>query len=362
MSPKKTRSYRRKKNIAPNQIGKKFTNKSKKIKRKTKWFAGKDNNFMNSISSFTGVEKINIDVEDASPYALFKQIFTEEIFEHIVFETNRYAAQCNKPTFNITINDLKLFFAMNIAMTYLKYPNVRMYWSSVEGIRLNLIADIMPVNRFTDIKRYLHFEDNSIEPNIISDKFWKLRPIINMLHKSFHEAANAEEHIAIDEMMVPFKGRSHLKQYLKAKSKKWGFKIWVQANTNGYVNCFDIYQGSSNEACSLFGPIGDTVLKLCHQIHGYNHTFFIDNLFTSLPVIRELKKYQIHTVGTLRINRANDVQSMLVDPKLLQRGCTSMATSDDNITILRWKDTKVVHTISTYAGAEPKYYFILYGM
>lgn len=73
-----------------------------------------------------------------------------------------------------------------------------------------------------------------------------------------------------------------------------------------------------------------------------------------MPVLRELKKYQIHTVGTLRINRCNDVQKKLVDPKLLERGCSSIATSDDNITVLRWKDTKVVHMISTYAGAEPE--------
>lgn len=232
-------------------------------------------------------------------------------------------------------------------MTYIKYPNVRMYWSSVEGIRMNLIADTMPVNRFSEIKRFLHFEDNSNKPLTSSmDTFWKLRPVINMLHTSFHAAASAHEHIAIDEMMVPFKGRSHLKQYLISKPKKWGFKVWVQANTTGYVNCFDLYQGSSNEARSTFGPIGDTVIKLCHDIHGHNHKLYMDNLFTSLPVLLELKKYQILTVGTLRINRCNDVQKKLVDPKLLERGCSSIATSDDNITVLRWKDTSRAHDIN----------------
>lgn len=49
-----------------------------------------------------------------------------------------------------------------------------------------------------------------------------------MLHDSFHAAASPDEHIAIDEMIIPFKGRSGLKQYMKAKPKKWGFKVWVQ--------------------------------------------------------------------------------------------------------------------------------------
>lgn len=104
----------------------------------------------------------------------------------------------------------------------------------------------------------------------------------------------------------------------------------------------------------MFGPIGDTVIKLCHDIKGHNHKLYMHNLFTSLPLLRELKKNQIHTVGTMRINRCNDVQKQLVDPKLLQRGCTSIATSDDNITVLRWKDTKVVHLISIYADVEPE--------
>lgn len=30
-----------------------------------------------------------------------------------------------------------------------------------------------------------------------------------------------------------------------------------------------------------------------------------------------------------------------------------MATLDDNITVIRWLDTKAVHTISTYSGTAP---------
>lgn len=44
----------------------------------------------------------------------------------------------------------------------------------------------------------------------------------------------------------------------------------------------------------------------------------------------------------------------LVEPQLLQRGSCSIATSSDNITIVRCMDNKTVHTISTYAGALPE--------
>lgn len=141
---------------------------------------------------------------------------------------------------------------------------------------------------------------------------------------------------------------------MKAKPKKWGFKVWVQANRNGYVNCFDLYQGKSINEKFNFGPIGDTVLKLCHASKGNNHKLFMDNLFTSLHLLRELRMMDIYVIGTLRINRASGVQNHLVDSKLLQRGWSSVATTDDNITVLRWQDTKPVHTVSTYAGAHPE--------
>lgn len=243
-------------------------------------------------------------------------------------------------------------------MTYIKYPNVRMYWSSLPGMRMDLIANNMTVNRFSEIKRFLHFENNESKPNSndpSSDKYWKLRPILSMLHDSFHAAATPEENVAIDEMMVPFKGRSSQKQYLKSKPKKWGFKVWVMANSDGYVNCFELYQGASNTSIkSNYGPIGDTVIRLCHDLIGKNHKLFLDNLFTSLPLLRHLKDQHILVLGTLRLNRVPGIMEHLLDGKYLQRGWTSLATSDDNITVLRWQDNKLVHTISTYAGAIPE--------
>uniref|UniRef100_A0A2H8TXQ0 PiggyBac transposable element-derived protein 2 n=1 Tax=Melanaphis sacchari TaxID=742174 RepID=A0A2H8TXQ0_9HEMI len=275
----------------------------KKIVRKTKWFAGKDNNFSNNVPQYSGEYQINIIPPDSTPYSFFSQIFTNNIFEHIKDETIRYAIQSGKENFKLTTNELKVFFALNISMTYIKYPNVRMYWSSLPGMRMDLIANNMTVNRFSEIKRFLHFANNESKPNSndpSSDKYWKLRPILCMLHDSFHVAATPEENVAIDEMMVPFKGRSSQKQYLKSKPKKWGFKVWVMANSDGYVNCFELYQGASNTSIKLhYGPIGDTVIRLCHGLIGKNHKLFImDNLFPSLPLLRHLRDQQILVLGT----------------------------------------------------------------
>jgi hypothetical protein len=69
------------------------------------------------------------------------------------------------------MKELKVFFGINIAMTYIKYSNVRMYWSSQEGLRMNLIADAMTCNRFAEVKRFIHFADNYEKPHEVNDKY-----------------------------------------------------------------------------------------------------------------------------------------------------------------------------------------------
>jgi len=45
-------------------------------------------------------------------------------------------------------------------------------------------------------------------------------------------------------MMIPFKERSSVKQYIKSKPKPWGFKVWVLAGVSGYVYKFEMLQMS----------------------------------------------------------------------------------------------------------------------
>ena len=44
--------------------------------------------------------------------------------------------------------------------------------------------------------------------------------------------------------MIPFKGRSDLKQYMPMKPIKRGIKVWAWADANnGYVSAFEVYTG-----------------------------------------------------------------------------------------------------------------------
>lgn len=64
-------------------------------------------------------------------------------------------------------------------MSLLKLPSTRLYWSSNLG--QSQIYEIMTCNRWEEIKRHLHFNDNMMLRPAGSpghDKLFKIRPVI----------------------------------------------------------------------------------------------------------------------------------------------------------------------------------------
>ncbi|GBP85436.1 hypothetical protein EVAR_55197_1 [Eumeta japonica] len=86
-----------------------------------------------------------------TPYTFFSYIFTSQILQKIVEESNLYAVQTNvqKPL-NLSEAELRKFISVLIYMSVIKYPNVRLYWSNKVGFEP--IKKIMTINRFETIK------------------------------------------------------------------------------------------------------------------------------------------------------------------------------------------------------------------
>lgn len=106
--------------------------------------------------------------------------------------------------------------------------------------------------------------------------------------------------------MVPFKGRSALKQYIPKKYYKWGYKLFVLCDTKGLVHSFDIFTGKTDPAPGQpdIGANGNIVLKLAQVIHeNVNHLLDFDNWFSSLDLFVALANKGIPALGTMHQNR-----------------------------------------------------------
>jgi len=77
----------------------------------------------------------------------------------------------------------------------------------------------MKLGRFLHI---LRFADNSQRPDEGKeyDRLWKLRTVFDKLNEAYAIFYNPSEHLAVDEVIVKFKGRVVFRQYIPKKKKK----------------------------------------------------------------------------------------------------------------------------------------------
>ncbi|XP_046987117.1 piggyBac transposable element-derived protein 4-like [Schistocerca americana] len=186
------------------------------------------------------------DIDDPEPIDIFEKIFPKELVQLIVFQTNLYATQSGKSFTPTTDNEIRTFLGINILMGIKRMPAYRDYWSSAPELHDRYIASLMAVNRFGWLLRNIHLNDNTLHPEKGHpgyDKLYKLRPVIKILSESFSKCYQPSKHLAIDESMIKFKGRNSMKQYMRDKPIKRGYKVWMLCDKTSYNLKFDIYTG-----------------------------------------------------------------------------------------------------------------------
>ncbi|KAK3880920.1 hypothetical protein Pcinc_014570 [Petrolisthes cinctipes] len=272
------------------------------------------------------------------PIDLFRQFHTDDILNIIVEQSNLYAIQENadKPL------DLD-----------------RLHWSTA-GLGNEKVSSTMSRDRWENIKMKFHLTDNSqIDEH---DKWSKVRPLLDHLRSKFKEIPMTE-HLCVDEQLVPFKGRSSMKQYIPMKPHNCGYKIFVLADDKGMVYDFIPYTGKiepvNNPNVPDLNPSSNSVLHLAESIPPFkNHKLYFDNWFTSLPLLDHLASRGIWCCGTVQQTRLHGL-TFKSDKQLQGQGRGTYeeweTQYDDKtkITALKWFDNRAVHLASTFATSYP---------
>lgn len=292
-----------------------------------------------------------------TPLGYFNLMFDDAIIENIVDQTNLYSVQKFGSSVNTNITEIWAFLGIQILSGIVRMPSYRMYWA--QETRFPPIADIMSRNRFDKLRNCIHLNNNdNVKPreDINYDKLFKVRPFIDALKSNFSKIEPEENH-SVDEMMIPFKGRHTLKQYVQNKPHKWGIKVFARTGISGILYDFEIYVGKGTiQIATPLGISGDIVVRLVEGIPKYqNFKVFMDNWFSSLELFCHLKEIGLFCTGTVRINRMPGCKLMPdIDLKKNGRGSYDYSTeSNNNITVTKWYDNKIVHVASSYKSTEP---------
>ena len=291
--------------------------------------------------------------QDMAPTYLFECFWDDEVITHIVEMSKLYATQKGKANFCVTPEEVRGTLAILLLSGYVPLPARRMFWEPTEDVANAAVTSMMSLNRFEEILRYLHLADNSCLP--AGDKMAKVRPLYNMMNQRFVQYSPTEQHINVDESMVPYFGRHSSKQFIRGKPIRFGFKVWCLNTRLGYLLQCDPYQGKDSYLDRQFGLGGSVVRFLLSKLPKLNYCVYIDNYFTSLRLLDQLRRDNVAAVGTIRANRiencpVKDVQLM----KKVERGNYDQRTDKSTgTTVVRWQDNSVVTIASNTFGITP---------
>lgn len=143
--------------------------------------------------------------------------------------------------------------------------------------------------------------------------------------------------------------------FIRGKPIRFGYKNWVLASSDGYPYKFETYTGAS-ESKVRSRPLGPQVVFDLLSIvqNPACHRLYFDNFFTSYHLLQELHEKNFRALGTIRENRTMKcpMQASKVVEKKERRGFYDYR-SDDYVSIVQWKDNKVVYIGSNYTNIEP---------
>ena len=192
----------------------------------------------------------------------------------------------------VSREEMTVFLALTILTGIVNKPQQRMYWSKRPVLYSSIFGQCMSRIRFEQIQTFLHLNDNTLQqdrnaPNV--DKLHKIRPLITHMERKFASLYYPGKNLAVDESMMPWKGRLQFKQYIPSKPYRYGIKIYFLCDAdNGYVSRLKIYTGKEGNRPETDHD-GNVVHKLSQDFHGKGHCIYMDNFFTSIPLFDELR-------------------------------------------------------------------------
>ncbi|XP_056614672.1 piggyBac transposable element-derived protein 4 [Triplophysa dalaica] len=291
-----------------------------------------------------------------SPMQFFHMFFSVSVMQKIIEHSNAYGANwlASRRTswFDISLKDFKSFLALVIYMGLVKCFNLQDYWKKTDIYSLPYPIQVMSCRRFLAISSALHLSDpeedveNEKKKGMAGyDRLFKIKPLYDDIRMACQTYFHPFQNISIDERMVATKARNGLKQYMKNKPTKWGYKLFVLADSlSGYTWDFFVYEGKSLLRQGK-GVGHDAVMRLANdKLLGTGYKLYVDNFYTSPALFRDLLSKKILACGTVRANRIG--RSTRPAP----RGSIRWLR-DDNLLFVEWKDRRNVLLCSTFHKA-----------
>jgi hypothetical protein len=339
----------------------------------------------------------NCNPAEMSAVDWFGLFWTDDDWESLVHNTNAYAQKQRTPDPEtgrpprplcgkwrpVTTSELKAWVAITIMMGVYRFRSFRDFWRQQGYLKLgqarvpvrryeqprgrrsppratawvrnhDTYTAALSRTRYTKIKRYLHVSD----PNeVYSDKEWfrKLEPLNSNIRDKCQELIVPATNTTVDEMMVRFFGRSKHIVKMPKKPIKEGYKIFALCEAAYTYNWLfhsrtvgtTELPAESTSALGLAptqGLVHHLALSLPHEEFDFN--VYMDNLFTTVPLLLSLRERGIGGAGTARSNAFPSAHKVLSESSEWNTVSGGPAAGG-KVEAIEWQDQRTVQMLST---------------
>ncbi|GFY61994.1 piggyBac transposable element-derived protein 4 [Trichonephila inaurata madagascariensis] len=316
---------------------------------------------------FTGNPGIKVCLKDSGdPLEFFNLFFDDEMFSFIVEETNRYAKSFFENTEltpasralkwkSTNKEEMKRFISLLLLQGVVQKPVEKWFWSKRPILSTPFFGKVMSEMRYGLIMKFLHFENNDafssdLDHNI---KLNKIRDFHDLVVHKFKSVYVPKQDISVDESLISYKSRLSWKQYIPQKRARFGIKLFQLCESeSGYIWNSLIYMGKGtafHENYNDYSLPTKSVLTLIHELKGKGYCLSTDHFYTSPELAELLINSKTDICGTLRPNRKGLPVSL--KSFSVKKG-EIIAFQKGKMCVLKWKDNKTLHMLSTFHNAD----------
>ncbi|KAI8733770.1 piggyBac transposable element-derived protein 4 [Biomphalaria glabrata] len=303
--------------------------------------------------------------QSSSVLDCFSSLFTCTIMDIVIEYINAYAlkkVKQNTPLRRrsrfqnwkpVTKYEMIKFLATTMAMGLNKKPSIQDYFSTDDIFFTPFFSEMFERDRFLSLFcSMLHCG----EPDAEGKR--KIEPFINLLIDNYNTVYTPFQNVAIDEMIVGFKGRWLYKQFNPSKPYKYHIKSFGLVDScTGYVLNLLTYYGKNTS----FDPNSDKdggqavqIFRTLLGVIGRGYHVFADRFYTTRKLVDYLLSEEQYYTGTVQTTRKGFPDEI---KKLTMRHKESRywATAEEKLLVVSWQDKKAkkpVAIVSTMAKAE----------
>lgn len=259
---------------------------------------------------------------NSPPIDYFSLFLTAAFWQLLARETNAYAERViaakrdtlsPKSRFrkwtNVTVNELKKFFAILINLGLTVKKNVRHYWDTRNSQCCPFYSQQMTVNRFALISSFLHMTSARDVPRNDAnyDPWLKVRWLLDHVNSRFKKHFIPSQDVCIDESLIGMKNRGAFIQYLpNKKHKQYGIKKFEVCDSNtSYVLHMEIYSGKDylpanpDNSDELFTERVVMEVMTRSNLLDKGYHLYTDNFYTKVPLAERLLERTTFITGTI---------------------------------------------------------------